>query len=151
MAKRGRPPHPDILTPREWQVLTLIREGLTNEQIALRLDISLATAKYHVSEILSKLAVTTREEAAAWQPPGERRRWRWGLTPATLVGAAIAVAITVLIVGLGVLAWGILQGEGAERREPTFTRDSNASETTVVATSQQALEIVLDQFRHTGR
>jgi len=56
MAKRGRPPHPDILTPREWQVLFLIREGLTNEQIAGRLDISLATAKYHVSEILPSSA-----------------------------------------------------------------------------------------------
>ena len=150
MGKRGRPPHPDILTPREWQVLALLREGLTNEQIALRLDISLATAKYHVSEILSKLNVTTREQAAAWQPSGEQRRWRWALAPATVVGAAIAVAITVLIAGLGVLASGILQGEGEERREPTFGQDSNASETTVVATSQQALEIVLDQLTHTG-
>jgi DNA-binding NarL/FixJ family response regulator len=56
--KRGRPPHPDILTPREWQVLDLLRQGLTNEQIAHRLDISPATAKYHVSEIISKLCVT---------------------------------------------------------------------------------------------
>jgi DNA-binding NarL/FixJ family response regulator len=47
--KRGRPPHPDILTPREWQVLDLLRQGLTNEQIAQRLDISFATAKYHVA------------------------------------------------------------------------------------------------------
>jgi len=29
MGKRGRPPHPDILTPRQWQVLALLREGLT--------------------------------------------------------------------------------------------------------------------------
>src|SRR5438552_482283 len=65
---RGRPPHPDILTPREWQVLALLRQGLTNEQIAQRLDISFATAKYHVAEIISKLGVATREEAAAWQP-----------------------------------------------------------------------------------
>ena len=27
MTKRGRPRHPDILTPREWEVLTLLREG----------------------------------------------------------------------------------------------------------------------------
>ena len=51
MGKRGRPRHPDILTPREWQVLDLVRQGLTNEQIALRLDVSLATARYHVSQI----------------------------------------------------------------------------------------------------
>ena len=51
MGKRGRPPHPGILTPCEWQVLDLVRQGLTNEQIALRLDVSLATARYHVSQI----------------------------------------------------------------------------------------------------
>ena len=37
MGKRGRRPHPDILTPREWEVLDLLRERLTNEQIAERL------------------------------------------------------------------------------------------------------------------
>jgi len=56
MGKRGRPPHADILTPREWQGLDLIRQDLTNEQIAHRLDISPATAKYHVSEILPSSA-----------------------------------------------------------------------------------------------
>lgn len=75
MASRGRPRHPDILTPREWEVLVLVREGLTNEQIAERLGVSLAGAKYHVSEILSKLEVTTREQAAAWQlSPAEGKR-----------------------------------------------------------------------------
>ncbi|TMF07824.1 MAG: helix-turn-helix transcriptional regulator, partial [Chloroflexi bacterium] len=54
MGKRGRPPHPDILTPREWHVLDLLRQDLTNEQIAQRLDIAFATAKYHVAEIISK-------------------------------------------------------------------------------------------------
>src|SRR5437870_6830580 len=67
MGKRGRRPHPDILTPREWEVLDLLRERLTNEQIAERLGITLDGAKYHVSEILSKLGVATREEAAAWR------------------------------------------------------------------------------------
>ena len=52
------------LTPREWEVLALIREGLSNEQIAQRLGISLSGAKFHVSEILSKLQVTDRVEAA---------------------------------------------------------------------------------------
>src|SRR3989442_14848523 len=64
MPKRGRPPHPDILTPREWEVLALLRERLTNRQIAERLAISVHAARYHVSEILSKLGVGTREEAA---------------------------------------------------------------------------------------
>ena len=66
MGKGGRPPHPDILTPREREVLELLRERLTNDQIAERLGITLDGAKYHVSEILSKLGVGSREEAAAW-------------------------------------------------------------------------------------
>lgn len=63
--RRGRPPHDDILTPREWEVLALIEEGLTNEQIAERLEINVGTAKYHVGEILSKLQVESRGDAPA--------------------------------------------------------------------------------------
>ena len=63
MTRRGRPPHPGILTPREYEVLALLREGLTNQQIAERLSITLDGAKYHVSEILGKLGVATRQDA----------------------------------------------------------------------------------------
>ena len=115
MGKRGRPPHPDILTLREWQVLDLLRDRLTNEQIAHRLDISYATAKYHVAEIISKLCVQTREEAAAWQPPPARPWWAplvaW-LRPLTLAKAAIAVATLAAVGGLAILAWGVLRTEG---------------------------------------
>ncbi|HEX5140735.1 MAG TPA: helix-turn-helix transcriptional regulator [Dehalococcoidia bacterium] len=65
--RRGRPRHDDVLTPREWEVLSLLREGLTNEQIAGRLGITFDTAKFHVAEILGKLGVETRQQAAAWQ------------------------------------------------------------------------------------
>jgi len=65
--KRGRPPHPDFLTPRQLEVLALVRDGLTNDQIAQRLGITERGARYHVSEILSKLGVHTREQAAAWR------------------------------------------------------------------------------------
>jgi DNA-binding NarL/FixJ family response regulator len=58
MAKRGRPPHPDILTPRQWEVLDCLRAGLSDQEIAGRLGISLDGAKCHVSEILGKLGVT---------------------------------------------------------------------------------------------
>ncbi len=63
---RGRPKHNDILTPREWEVLAFLQQGLTNESIAARLHISPNTAKFHVSEILSKLGANSREEAAGW-------------------------------------------------------------------------------------
>jgi DNA-binding CsgD family transcriptional regulator len=66
--RRGRPPYPGLLTPREQQVLNLIREGLTNEQIAVRLGISFSGARYHVAEILSKLGVSNRQDAALWTP-----------------------------------------------------------------------------------
>jgi DNA-binding CsgD family transcriptional regulator len=77
--RRGRPRHDDILTPREWQVLRLIREGLTNEQIAEELGISLSAAKYHVSEILAKLGVPGRHEAV--ERAGELKHGRWAFTP----------------------------------------------------------------------
>ncbi len=52
------------LTEREREVLTLIADGLSNQQIADRLDTSLKTARNHVSNILSKLQVADRTEAA---------------------------------------------------------------------------------------
>ena len=71
----------DVLTPREREVLALLGHGLTNEEIAHRLDISLDGAKYHVSQILSKLGVATREEAAASRP--EERPGSWARFSAT--------------------------------------------------------------------
>lgn len=53
------------LTDRERQVLALMVEGLNNVEIAKRLVISRSTARYHVSNILSKLGVTNRVEATA--------------------------------------------------------------------------------------
>ena len=53
----------DDLTEREREVLGLMVEGLNNVDIAERLAISRATAKFHVSNILSKLNVTNRAEA----------------------------------------------------------------------------------------
>ena len=53
------------LTDREWEVLELMRQGLATEQIAERLFISPVTVRTHVSAILRKLQVPTREEALA--------------------------------------------------------------------------------------
>jgi DNA-binding CsgD family transcriptional regulator len=85
MARRGRPPHPELLTPRQQEVLSLVREGLSNREIAERLDITLDGAKFHVSEILTKIGVTSRDEAARWSPRrqvaslhGRLPRWHSG-------------------------------------------------------------------------
>ncbi|WP_227465982.1 response regulator [Nocardioides dongkuii] len=52
------------LTPKERQVLELVKEGLTNRQIATRLNLSEKTAKNYVSTMLGKLGVTSRTQAA---------------------------------------------------------------------------------------
>jgi NarL family two-component system response regulator LiaR len=58
------PPPPGLdLTEREREVLSLMIEGLNNTQIAGKLVVSPSTVKSHVSNILSKLGVTSRTEA----------------------------------------------------------------------------------------
>jgi DNA-binding NarL/FixJ family response regulator len=56
------------LTPRELDVLNLIGKGLTNQEIAERLVIEVGTVKNHVHNILKKLDVSSREEAASYLP-----------------------------------------------------------------------------------
>jgi DNA-binding CsgD family transcriptional regulator len=60
------PSGPAALTPREREVAALLAEGLTNTQLAQRLYISPRTAAVHVSNILSKLGMSSRAEIAAW-------------------------------------------------------------------------------------
>lgn len=54
-----------MLTPREQEVLRLVAQGRSNRDIATELFISAKTASVHVSNILGKLGVSTRGEAAA--------------------------------------------------------------------------------------
>jgi DNA-binding NarL/FixJ family response regulator len=60
---RGGPAPMEVLTPRELEVLELMKLGRTNRQIAQDLVISLGTAKNHVEHIIAKLGVSDRTQA----------------------------------------------------------------------------------------
>ncbi len=67
MANRVATPDPDIpLTQRETQVLRHMALGLSNKEIAQSLTISVETVKEHVQNVLRKIAVTDRTQAAVW-------------------------------------------------------------------------------------
>jgi catechol 2,3-dioxygenase-like lactoylglutathione lyase family enzyme/DNA-binding CsgD family transcriptional regulator len=55
MARRGRPAHPDILTPAEWGVLDSLRHGMSNAVIARERQTSLDAVKFHLDNIRGKL------------------------------------------------------------------------------------------------
>jgi len=55
----------DALTPREVEILELVEQGLTNQQIASRLSLTLHTVKNHMHNLLSKLGVSSRAEAVS--------------------------------------------------------------------------------------
>ena len=66
--RHRRPARPELASPltrRELEVLALLAEGRSNRQIAETLFISESTAGVHVSNILGKLGVSGRTEAAA--------------------------------------------------------------------------------------
>ena len=56
----------DLLSPKELEVLALVAEGHSNQDIANKMFLTLATIKTHVSHILSKLEVDNRVQAADW-------------------------------------------------------------------------------------
>ena len=63
---RAGPKGRERLTKREREILGLLGQGLTNAEIAARLYISTKTAAHHVSNILAKLGIRNRSEAAAY-------------------------------------------------------------------------------------
>jgi DNA-binding CsgD family transcriptional regulator/predicted enzyme related to lactoylglutathione lyase len=63
---RGRPPWPDILTPAEWRVAEAVRHGMSNRVIAERVGCTTDAVKFHVSNVLTKLALSRRAELRRW-------------------------------------------------------------------------------------
>jgi DNA-binding NarL/FixJ family response regulator len=56
----------DLLTRREIEILSLVARGQSNKEIASWLVISERTARTHVSNILGKLGLSSRTQAALW-------------------------------------------------------------------------------------
>jgi DNA-binding CsgD family transcriptional regulator/predicted enzyme related to lactoylglutathione lyase len=67
MAQRGRPPHPDVLTPAEWEVLNWVRHGVPNRTIAQKRGTSLDAVKFHVANIFDKLGIDARADLRQWR------------------------------------------------------------------------------------
>jgi len=84
--RRGRPRHPDVLTPAEWRVVDAVRHGMTNRQIAERRGISRDAVKFHVANALAKLGLPGRAALRTWDdvPAGSPVR-----RPATTRGTAM--------------------------------------------------------------
>jgi len=64
--KPGRPPHPDQLTPAEWKVVQSAQHGLSNPQIADRLNISINAVKFHIANAIEKLGLRNKRALLKW-------------------------------------------------------------------------------------
>jgi DNA-binding CsgD family transcriptional regulator/catechol 2,3-dioxygenase-like lactoylglutathione lyase family enzyme len=96
--RRGRPPHPDVLTPAEWAVADSVRHGLTNQQIADRLGVGLDAVKFHVGNSLGKLGLGSRAQLRRWdgvRADGAMAKARTTMTGETRLGPIAQIARTV--------------------------------------------------------
>jgi DNA-binding CsgD family transcriptional regulator len=57
---------PSPLTSRELEIASLVAEGLTNKEVAIRLGLSVRTAENHVLNVMNKLGLDNRAQVAAW-------------------------------------------------------------------------------------
>jgi DNA-binding NarL/FixJ family response regulator len=62
---RSRAGYPVQLSGREWEVMTLLREGRSTREIAVSMHVSPVTVRRHISSVLEKLGAETRDEAIA--------------------------------------------------------------------------------------
>ncbi|MEX0782841.1 MAG: helix-turn-helix transcriptional regulator [Dehalococcoidia bacterium] len=141
-------------TPRQRQVLDLITRGKSNQKIADELSVSLDGAKWHMREILSKLNVDTREEAAEyWRryngvAPRFARLFR-SVTAGGIVrwavggGAVLAVAgsAAILIAGAGSDGGApSADGVGAAANSPAFVNPPSGQDADAIIVGGTVVE-----------
>lgn len=149
------------LTARQEEVLNLIAAGKTNAEIAGELGISLDGAKYHVREILGKLGLESREQAAEWwrheQRPAARigRSWRdfagvlqarWLLASGLGAGVALAVAVAALL-----LLGGSDENQPSVPPGPSPTASPSATPTVALAGNPCTDDDVIPSLYAVGR
>ncbi|HEX6030058.1 MAG TPA: helix-turn-helix transcriptional regulator [Tepidiformaceae bacterium] len=129
------------LSPRQREVLDLIARGRTNPEIADTLGVSLDGAKYHVREILAKLDVESREEAAMFwrsynRPMARLERALSGVfglsTLKAVIGGAAVIGAGAAIAGV-IVAINASGGGGDSSADPGVGDEAT---TTATATPQ---------------
>lgn len=132
-----RPSHYNVpatrdLTPRQREVLVLMAAGKTNGQIADALGITIDGAKFHVSEILSRLDVSTREEAVAVWRAGSRPSARFRAVLGSLFAHKLLAGATAVIAvaAAGIAVAFALNGDDgpATAQAPTITAIAAAAQ-----------------------
>lgn len=116
--------HLDELTTRQREVLALVARGRTNGEIANELGIGFDTVKTHVSEILGKLGVESREEAAAaWRADrnvvSRLRRTASGFFVTGFGKVTAGAAGTVIAVGVAAAVVAANGGDGPPAQDDT--------------------------------
>lgn len=129
-------------SPREREVLDLIARGHTNGEIATELGISFWTAKWHVSELISKLGVESREQVADY--------WREERRPLARLNRVLArlfawPALAKAAAGVGTVALGaagvvlvIAALRGSSPDSPPVTPSATSTATVAASATQQA-------------
>jgi DNA-binding NarL/FixJ family response regulator len=56
----------DLLSPRELDILLLLAQGMSNEDIARELVLEVSTVKSHISRMLPKIGISSRLQAVVW-------------------------------------------------------------------------------------
>lgn len=115
-----------VWTPRQREVLALLVRGRTNGQIAEELGISLDGAKWHVSEIITKLGVESREDAAEYWRARNGLRPRFtrllkSLIPGPIWAKVAGVSAVIAAAGIAAAAITIWAEEGDDARSAADT------------------------------